>query len=85
MAKVEVFTGALCPYCFSAKKLLKSKGVEFEEIDVTFKPGLRKEMAARAGSTSVPQIWINGNHVGGCDELHALERKGELDALLAQE
>lgn len=85
MAKVEVFTGALCPYCFSAKKLLKSKGVDFEEIDVTFKPGLRKEMAERAGRTSVPQIWINGNHIGGYDDLFALEQDGELDALLAQE
>ena len=84
MAKIQVYTGALCPYCSSAKKLLKSKGVEFEEIDVTFKPSLRKEMAARAGRSSVPQIWINGQHVGGCDELYALERSGELDGMLAQ-
>ena len=84
MAKVELYTGALCPYCSSAKKLLKNKGVEFQEIDVTFKPRLRKEMTARSGRSSVPQIWINGQHVGGCDDLYALERSGELDNLLAQ-
>lgn len=83
MASVEVYTAGLCPYCHSAKKLLKTKGVDFTEIDVTFKPKLRKEMAARAGRTSVPQIWINGQHVGGADDLHALERDGKLDQMLA--
>lgn len=85
MPKVEVYTGALCPYCHSAKKLLKQKGVAFTEIDVTFKPRLRSQMAERAGRTSVPQIWINGQHVGGSDELYALERDGKLDAMLADE
>ena len=84
MTKIDLYTGALCPFCSMAKKLLKSKGVEFNEIDVTFKPKLRAEMAAKAGKSSVPQIWINDEHVGGCDELYALERSGQLDGLIAQ-
>ena len=84
MSKIEVYTGALCPFCSRVKKLLKNKGVDFREIDVTFKPKLRAEMAARAGKSSVPQIWINDRHVGGCDELYALEQSGELDGLIAQ-
>ena len=67
-----------------AKELLKKKGAEFNEIDVTFSPAKRKEMAERAGRTSVPQIWINGEHVGGCDELFALDADGKLDTLLAE-
>lgn len=67
-----------------ARKLLKKKGVDFQEVDVTFKPKLRKEMSARAGRSSVPQIWIDDQHVGGCDELYALDNSGELDKLLAQ-
>ncbi len=84
MAKIELYTGALCPYCSMARKLLKKKGVDFQEVDVTFKPKLRKEMSARAGRSSVPQIWIDDQHVGGCDELYALDNSGELDKLLAQ-
>jgi glutaredoxin 3 len=84
MPKIELFTGALCPFCYGAKKLLKSKGVEFDEIDVTFKPKKRAAMAARAGKTSVPQIWIDDHHVGGYDELCALDQSGQLDGLLAQ-
>ncbi len=85
MANVTIYTTMLCPYCHMAKRLLQSKGVAFEEIDVTFKPGLRAEMAEKAGRRTVPQIWIGEQHVGGCDELQALDRAGELDALLERE
>ena len=84
MSNITIYTTKLCPYCVSAKRLLAKKEAAFEEIDVTFKPGLRKEMIAKAGgSTSVPQIWIGDTHVGGCDELFELEMDGELDDLLA--
>ncbi len=82
MPKVTIYTTGMCPYCFAAKRLLDEKGVAFDEIDVTFSPGKRKEMAEKAGRTSVPQIWIGETHVGGCDELMALERSGGLDPLL---
>ena len=82
MPKVVLYTTAWCPYCIRAKNLLEHKGVDYEEIPVDGKPALRSEMAAKAGRTSVPQIWIGDAHVGGCDELHALERAGRLDALL---
>lgn len=84
MAKVEIYTGMLCPYCARALSLLKRKGADFTEIDVTFRPNLRRAMAERAGATSVPQIWIDGRHIGGCNELHALDAAGELDPMLAQ-
>lgn len=83
MAKVTIYTTGMCPYCYAAKKLLQDKGADFDEIDVTFNPAERKEMAARAGRTSVPQIWVGETHVGGCDELMALDRKGALDTMLA--
>jgi glutaredoxin 3 len=84
MAKVEIYTTFLCGYCYRAKKLLESKGVAFEETDVMAEPAKRKEMVARAGGrTSVPQIFIDGRHIGGCDELYALDAKGGLDPLLA--
>ena len=82
MPKVVIYTTAWCPYCIRAKNLLEHKGVDYEESPVDGKPALRSEMAAKAGRTSVPQIWIGDAHVGGCDELHALERAGRLDALL---
>jgi glutaredoxin 3 len=82
MSKVEIFTSLMCPYCSSAKSLLKQKGVDFKEVDVTFSPGKRRDMAQRAGRTSVPQIWIGGEHVGGCDELQALDASGKLDPML---
>jgi glutaredoxin 3 len=82
MAKVTIYTTGLCGYCHAAKRLLKKKGVMFDEIDVTFSPGKRREMAEKAGRTSVPQIWIGDTHVGGCDELHALDAAGQLDPLL---
>ena len=83
MAKVVVYTTAFCPYCHRAKALLESKGVAFEEIDVTFSPAKRAEMRSLAnGRSTVPQIWINGQHVGGSDELYALDQAGKLDPLL---
>lgn len=83
MAKVVLYTTAFCGYCARAKALLEAKGVAFEEIDVTFSPDKRAEMKARAnGRTTVPQIWINGQHIGGSDELYALDEAGKLDPLL---
>lgn len=82
MAEVIVYSSDYCPYCIRAKQLLKSKNVAFEEIRVDGKPQVRAEMANKAKRTSVPQIWIGSTHVGGCDELLALERAGDLDALL---
>ena len=83
MKPVIVYSSDYCPYCMRAKYLLESKGVAFEEIKVDGKPQVRAEMSQKAGRTSVPQIWIGSTHVGGCDELHALEGAGKLDALLA--
>ena len=82
--KITVYSTAFCPFCHRAKALLKKKGAEFNEIDVTMKPGKRKEMRELAGGVNtVPQIWIGDVHVGGCDELHALDASGKLDPLLA--
>ncbi|MEN2785198.1 glutaredoxin 3 [Sphingomonas qilianensis] len=84
MAKVEIYTKAFCPYCTRALKLLSSKNVEVEEFDITMGGPKRAEMLSRAnGGTTVPQVFINGKHVGGSDDLAALERGGKLDALLA--
>ena len=83
MANVEIYTGMMCGYCVAAKRLLKKKGVEFTEIDVTWKPGKRAEMMERAkGRHSVPQIFIDNEPVGGCDDLYALDAAGKLDAKL---
>ncbi|MBV4539139.1 MULTISPECIES: glutaredoxin 3 [Pseudomonas] len=83
MKPVIVYSSDYCPYCMRAKYLLESKGVAFEEIKVDGKPQVRAEMSQKAGRTSVPQIWIGSTHVGGCDDLYALERAGKLDSLLA--
>ena len=81
--KIEIYTSVFCPFCIRARKLLDSKQVKYEEKDVTAKLNLRKTMTERAGgSTSVPQIFIDGQHIGGCDELVALDRSGQLDRLL---
>jgi glutaredoxin 3 len=81
---IEIYTTFLCGYCHRAKKLLESKGVAFTEYDVMMSGERRREMRERSGGrTSVPQIFIDGRHIGGCDELVALERSGELDPLLA--
>ncbi|TCR70329.1 glutaredoxin 3 [Bosea sp. BK604] len=83
MPQVTLYTTSWCPYCTAAKSLLKKKGIAFEEIDVDGKPDLRKAMTERAGGrTSVPQIFIGATHVGGSDDLHALDARGELDKLL---
>jgi glutaredoxin 3 len=84
VAQVEVYSSIFCPYCARAKALLERKGVAFETIDVIEQPGRRTEMVERAGGrTSVPQIFINGEHIGGCDDLHALDEAGQLDGKLA--
>ena len=84
MAKVEIYTKMTCPYCIRAKMLLKQKGVEIEEIRVDFGGEKKQEMIQRAdGRMTVPQIFIDGRHVGGCDDLFELESAGELDQLLA--
>jgi glutaredoxin 3 len=84
MPRVEIYTKFLCPYCSRAKSLLKSKGVEVEEIDITLGGPDRAVMLDRAaGQTTVPQIFINGMHIGGSDDLAALDRTGGLDPLLA--
>jgi glutaredoxin 3 len=83
MAKVEIYTWRTCPFCIRAKALLDGKGAAYTEISVDGDEPGRDAMAARGnGRRSVPQIFINDAHVGGCDELHSLERAGELDALL---
>ncbi len=83
MPKIMIYTTPHCPYCHMAKDLLQQKGAAFAEIDVSAKPGLRSEMTAKAGGrTTVPQIWIGERHVGGCDDLYALDRAGALDPLL---
>ncbi|WP_444928962.1 glutaredoxin 3 [Microbulbifer sp. SSSA002] len=82
MRDLVIYTTRFCPYCIRAKQLLDSKSVAYREISVDNNPGLRAEMAAKAGRRSVPQIWIGDKHVGGCDDLMALERAGQLDKLL---
>jgi glutaredoxin 3 len=82
MAKVLMYLTASCPFCQSADRLLQQKGAAVEKIRVDLEPARRAEMIQRSGRRTVPQIWINGLHVGGCDDLYALERAGELDPLL---
>lgn len=83
MAKIEMYTTSWCPYCNRAKALLKRKGQEWTEINVEEVDGAREEMEQRSGRMTVPQIFIDGKHVGGSDDLHALEQRGGLDPLLA--
>ncbi len=84
MAKIQIYTSMWCPYCTMAKRLLKEKGADFEEIDITMNAAQRATLSdLSGGKTSVPQIFINDAHIGGCDELHALDAKGGLDPLLA--
>jgi len=83
MQPVTIYTTAWCPYCSAAKSLLREKGVSFNEIDVEKTAGSRATMVQRAGGrTSVPQIFVGDRHVGGCDDLYALDRAGKLDPLL---
>jgi glutaredoxin 3 len=84
MKTVEIYTTPICGYCMRAKRLLDGKGVPFTEIDVMGNPEKRAEMVRRSGGgRTVPQIFIDGTPIGGCDELHALERTGKLDPMLA--
>lgn len=83
MQPVEIYSSPLCGFCHAAKRLLNQKGVEFTEINVLTNPGRKPEMIQRAnGGRTVPQIFIGDTHVGGCDDLYALEREGKLDPLL---
>lgn len=83
MAAVTLYTTRYCPFCIRAKALLDHKGVAYTDISVDNNPALRQEMMAKSGRHTVPQIWIGERHVGGCDDLMALERRGSLDELLA--
>ena len=84
MKTVRMYTTPICPYCVRAKSLLKKKGVEVEEVNVLMDTAAREEMEFKTGGArSVPQIFIGDTHVGGCDELYALEKEGKLDPLLA--
>jgi glutaredoxin 3 len=83
MPSITIYTKGWCPYCSAAKKLLDEKGVAFTEIDIEKKPDARAEMIQKAnGRTTVPQIFINEKHVGGCDDLYALDDRGQLEPLL---
>jgi glutaredoxin 3 len=82
--KVEIYATGWCPYCTRARQLLISKGIQIEEIDVDARPGAREEMLARSGRRTVPQIFINQAHIGGCDDLVALNDAGKLDPLLQE-
>jgi glutaredoxin 3 len=83
MSKIKIYTTPICPFCVRAKALLKKKGASFDEVDVFMDADARQEMEDKAhGARSVPQIFIGEKHVGGCDELYALESKGQLDPLL---
>jgi glutaredoxin 3 len=82
--KVEIYATGWCPYCSRARQLLASKGVEVEEIDIDTRPGSREEMVVRSGRHTVPQIFIHQTHVGGCDDLIALDEAGGLDPLLQE-
>ena len=85
MAAVDIYTIRYCPYCADAKELLSQKGVNFHEIDASGSRDIRKQMIERAnGRSTFPQIFIGATHVGGCDDLYALEEAGELDPLLAK-
>ncbi len=85
MAKIEIYSGDFCPYCSKAKSLLKRKGVTFTEYNVRKDMARQSEMLERSGGArTIPQIFINDHHVGGCDDLYALEQRGELDTLLGE-
>jgi len=84
MANVVIYTTSICPYCVRAKMLFQRKGVSYEEIDVSRDNELRIKLMEQTKQRTVPQIFINDKHIGGCDDLYALERQGALDPLLAQ-
>ncbi len=82
MPKIKVYSGNLCPYCTMAKKLLERKGLQYEEINVDSQPGLRQELMIKTKRRTIPQIFIGDVHVGGFDDLYALEQSGKLDELI---
>lgn len=82
MTDVVIYTTQVCPYCVRAKQLFQRKGVSYREIDVSFDQAERMALVARTRQRTVPQIFINDQHIGGCDDLYALERSGQLDPLL---
>ncbi|WP_114392370.1 glutaredoxin 3 [Oleisolibacter albus] len=82
MPKVEIYTSPWCGYCARAKRLLDAKGVAYEEIDIMAEPRRRPEMEQRSGRHTVPQIFVDDQSLGGCDDIHALDKAGKLDALL---
>jgi glutaredoxin 3 len=85
MAAITIYTKPFCPYCSAALELLASKGVDYLELDISGKPELRAEMIQRAGGRmTVPQIFAGNRHLGGCDDIYALDARGELDPVLAQ-
>jgi len=84
MAQVVIYTTRICPYCVRAKQLFQRKGIAYEEIDVSNDHSTRMQLVERTKQRTVPQIFINDQHIGGCDDLYALERQGALDPLLAQ-
>lgn len=84
MAVIEMFVRGTCPFCVGAKRLLAAKGQTWSEVDIGDQPERREEMLRRSGRTTVPQIWIDGRHVGGFDDLSALDASGELDRLLGR-
>ncbi|WP_299008301.1 glutaredoxin 3 [uncultured Caulobacter sp.] len=83
MAKVTIYTRPFCPYCSRALALLSEKGADFTEIEAGMDPALRQEMMQRSGRNTFPQIFVGDQHIGGCDDMMALEEQGKLDALLA--
>jgi glutaredoxin 3 len=84
VARVEIYVKSTCGFCYRAVKLLEAKGVDYQAYELTWGSPLREEMIQRAGGrTTVPQIFINGQHIGGCDDLHRLDREGKLEQLLA--
>ena len=83
MSKVTIYTNSWCPYCSAATELLTKKGVAFTEYEITGKADLKDEMVKRSGRGTVPQIFVGETHVGGCDDLYAMEQRGGLDVLLA--
>ncbi|MEK6788806.1 MAG: glutaredoxin 3 [Pseudomonadota bacterium] len=82
MTDVVIYTTQICPYCVRAKQLFQRKGVSYREVDVSFDQAERMALVARTKQRTVPQIFINDQHIGGCDDLYALERSGQLDPLL---
>ncbi|AKH68517.1 Glutaredoxin, GrxC family [Spongiibacter sp. IMCC21906] len=84
MTDVTIYTTRFCPFCVRAKHVLTNKGVAFKEIPVDGDNAMRRELQERSGQRTVPQIWIGEQHIGGCDELMALDRQGQLDVMLAE-